>query len=57
MVYSNLQGIYEIESHLKDKNIMKKDDDSIKPIKIDNNAPSKKQINKIYKKYTTDKKF
>lgn len=57
MVYSNLQGIEEIETHLKDKNIMKKDDDKIKPIKIDNKPPSKGRINKIYKKYTTDKKF
>ena len=34
--YANMQGLYEIKKGLGDKNIMKKNDKSIKPILLEN---------------------
>ena len=36
IVYANMQGMSEIKKELRDKNIMKKNDKSIKPILIEN---------------------
>ncbi len=57
IVYANMQGIDEIRKELLNKNIMKKNDNSIKPIIIDQLQPQPSQLQDVQYKYFQDTQF
>lgn len=57
VIYANLQGFESIKKELRDKNIMKKNDRSIKPIVIENLEVNYKQIVEIKERFTNNPEF
>jgi len=57
IVYANMQGMGEIKRELKDKNIMKKNDRSIKPILLKTPTPVRQELDEIQYRYTQNKAF
>ena len=57
IVYANMQGIDEIKKELLNKNIMKKNDSTIKPIINDHMEPDEKIIKEIKERYFYNERF
>ena len=57
IVYANMQGIDEIRKELKDKNIMKKNDNNIKPILFDEMPVNQIDLHEVVIRYTENKEF
>ena len=57
IVYANMQGIDEIKRELKDKNIMKKNDNNIKPIIFEDVRATQADIDEVLTKYTENTQF
>ena len=51
IVYANMQGIDEIKKELLDKNIMKKNDDLVKPLIFDKVYVNPKELEEIKYRY------
>ena len=54
IVYANMQGMEQIKKGLRDKNIMKKNDNQIKPILYDPIPVNQIEIQEIFDRYTNN---
>lgn len=57
IVYANMQGMEQIKKGLRDKNIMKKNDNQIKPIIYDQIPVKESDIQEIIHRYTQNPQF